>query len=61
MLIFINIIYNNMVTRTYIDKINTIVKDSNLNSGINPVAELHYGKGLYSRMLIHFDHNKVKQ
>ena len=50
-----------MVTRTYINKICTIVKDSPLNSGINPVAELHYGDGLYSRMLLQFDVDGIKK
>jgi len=49
-----------MVTRTYIDKICTIVKDSELNSGINPVAELHYGNGIYSRMLLKFNVDGIK-
>ena len=31
------------------------MKDSKLNSGINPVAELHYGHGIYSRILMQFD------
>lgn len=58
--IFIYILYFIMLTRTYLDKVVTIVKDSKLNSGLNPVAELHYGKGEYSRILIHFDHNEIK-
>ena len=43
-----------MLYRTYIDKFNTIVENSELNIGINPVAELNYGK-LITRMLLHFD------
>lgn len=50
-----------MIAKTYISKFCTIVKDSKLNSGINPVAELHYGNGECSRMLIYFDHNKIKK
>lgn len=38
---------------TDIDKFNAIVKDSKINVGINPVAELAYGKGI-SRLLVHF-------
>lgn len=50
-----------MIIRTYLDKCTTIVKGSKLNSGINPIAELHYGKNsVYSRILLHFDHNKIK-
>lgn len=49
-----------MITRTYIEKFNTIIKDSELNTGINPVSELVYGSSV-SRALIYFDHNKVKK
>lgn len=49
-----------MIEFTYINKINTIIKDSNLNTGINPIAELNYGKGV-SRILLYFDHSKVKR
>jgi hypothetical protein len=49
-----------MITRTYLSKFNTIIKDSTLNTGINPVAELMYGTNI-SRMLIYFDHNKLKR
>ena len=49
-----------MLTRTYIDKINTIIKDSRLNTGINPVSELVYGANV-TRMLLHFDHSKLRQ
>ena len=48
-----------MLTRTYISKFNTIIKDSTLNTGINPVAELIYGKET-TRLLTYFDHTKVK-
>lgn len=47
-----------MVTKTYFSKINTIIKDSNVNTGINPVAELNYGKDI-SRILFKFDTTKV--
>lgn len=48
-----------MLTRTYISKFNTIIKDSKLNTGINPVAELIYGKET-TRLLTYFDHTKIK-
>ena len=32
-----------MVVRTYFDKNNTIIKNSNINTGLNPVTELFYG------------------
>lgn len=47
-----------LYTRTYFDKCATIVRDSSLNSGFNPVAELVYGGNL-SRFLIHFDHSRL--
>jgi len=49
-----------MIYRTYLDKICTINKDSDFNSGINPIAELMYGEKT-SRVLVHFDHNKIKE
>lgn len=49
-----------IVTKTYLDKCNTIVRDNNVNLSLNPVMELNYGKML-SRCIIHFDHNKVKK
>lgn len=49
-----------LVTKTYISKSNTIVRDDCVNLGINPVIELNYGKFL-SRGLIYFDHSKVKE
>lgn len=49
-----------MITRTYISKFNSIIKDSKLNTGLNPVAELTYGIN-HSRILLYFDHNKVKK
>lgn len=48
-----------MIERTYLSKFSTIVKGSNINTGINPVAELVYG-GHTSRILCYFDHNKIK-
>ncbi len=48
-----------IITKTYIDKINTLVKDSYVNLSLNPVMELNYGKML-TRGIIYFDHNKIK-
>lgn len=48
-----------MLYRTYINKFNTIVENSELNIGINPIAELNYGK-LVTRMLLYFDCSKLK-
>lgn len=53
-----------MVLRTYFSKNNTIVRNSNINSGLNPIAELFYG-GLgnsqrYSRFLFQIDETKLK-
>ena len=49
-----------MRTRTYIEKINTIVSGDTINTGINPVAELVYGANV-SRMLVYFDHTKLRE
>lgn len=49
-----------MITRTYIDKINTIISGDTINTGLNPVSELVYGANV-TRMLVHFDHNKIKK
>lgn len=48
-----------MLTRTYIEKINTIVSGDSINTGINPISELVYGANV-SRMLLYFDHTKLK-
>ena len=48
-----------MVYRTYIDKDNTIVYNTLINTGKNPIAELYYGgkenQPDYTRHLIYFD------
>jgi len=53
-----------MVIRTYFDKNNTIVSNSTINTGLNPVTELFYGGGIglerYSRFLFHFDETRLK-
>lgn len=54
-----------MIIRTYFDKNNTIVKNSNVNTGLNPVTELFYGGDVgnetYSRFLFHFDETRLKE
>lgn len=49
-----------MYYRTYISKTCSIIKGSEINTGLNPVAELLYGKNT-SRVLIYFDHSKIKK
>lgn len=53
-----------MVIRTYFDKNNTIVYNTNINTGLNPITELFYGGSddfnTYSRFLFHFDEKKLK-
>lgn len=49
-----------MIERTYLDKCNTIIKGSNVNTGISPVLSLNYGAST-TRALIHFDHSKIKK
>ena len=48
-----------IVTKTYLSKCNTIVRDNACNMSLNPVMELNYGR-LLTRGLIYFDHRKVK-
>ena len=52
-----------MVVRTYFDKNTTIVRNSNVNTGLNPVAEIFYGgevnNEIYSRLLFHFDETRL--
>lgn len=48
-----------MIERTYLSKFSTIVKDSDINTGINVVGELVYGRHT-SRILCYFDHTKIK-
>ena len=50
-----------MVYKTYISKFNTIISNSKLNTGLNPISELVYGRDyIVSRALLYFDHSKVK-
>ena len=48
-----------MIKHIFLDKCNTIIKDSDLNTGLNPVVELNTGK-MTSRILLHFDLNELK-
>ena len=47
-----------MIEKTYLSKCCTIIKDSELNTGINPVSEIIYGKHT-TRMLLYFDLKKL--
>lgn len=53
-----------MYQRTYFDKDNVIIKNSNINLGSNPVAELFYGGQIkdtsFSRYIFHFNEFKLK-
>ena len=48
-----------MVFKTYLSKMNSIIKGSDLNTSINPISELIYGKNI-TRVLCYFDHSKIK-
>ena len=48
-----------MILKTYLDKVNTIISESELNTGLNPISELLYG-AITTRTLIHFDISKKK-
>ena len=47
-----------MVRHFFIDKCNTILKESEANTGLNPIAELNYGK-VVTRILLHFDERQI--
>lgn len=48
-----------MIKHTFLDKCCTITMDSELNTGLNPVAELNCGNGV-TRALIHFDIEELR-
>ena len=51
-----------MIYKTYISKSNSIISSSKLNTGLNPIMELCYGKDtVVMRSLVYFDHNKIKE
>ena len=49
-----------ILTKTYLSKSNTIIKDNHANTGLNPILELNYGNML-TRGIIYFDHTKIKK
>lgn len=49
-----------MVTRTFLDKVTTIIKGSEDNFGLNPIGSLFYGPTV-SRILVHFNVEKIKK
>jgi hypothetical protein len=49
-----------MILKTYLDKVNTIVEESEINTGLNPISELMYGANI-TRTLIHFDVSNIKK
>jgi len=51
-----------MIYKTYLSKTNSIISGSKVNTGLNPIMELCYGKDtIVTRCLMFFDHNKVKE
>ena len=51
-----------MVYKTYINKANSIISNSKINTGLNPIMELVYGKdNIVSRAMLYFDHSKVME
>lgn len=49
-----------MIYRTYISKWNTIISNSKINTGLNPISELVYGRDtIVSRALLYFDHSHI--
>lgn len=49
-----------MIYKTYIEKVNTIISGSKINTSLNPISELVYGKNI-TRVLFYFDHSKIKE
>ena len=49
-----------IVTHTFLNKTNTIYKNSDINVGLNPICSLFYGKET-SRVLLNFDINNIKK
>lgn len=49
-----------MITHTLISKCNTIIKDSDINTGLNPVAELNIGETI-SRIILNFNLSELKK
>jgi hypothetical protein len=53
-----------MVVRTYFDRNNTIVLNSKVNTGLNPITELYYGgdssSQSYTRFIFQFDESRLK-
>ena len=49
-----------MIHKTYISKMNTIINGSELNTSLNPVASLIYGRNI-TRVLLYFDHTDIKR
>lgn len=47
-----------MVYKTYLDKFNTIMSDSEVSVGLSPVEFMYYGGGI-SRALVHFSLSKL--
>lgn len=54
-----------MVLRTYFDRNNTLLRNSGINVGQNPIAELVYGGSNYasycSRFIFQFDETRIKE
>ena len=48
-----------MITRTFLDKTTTIIKETTNNYGLHPISMLNYGN-LLSRIMIHFNLEKVQ-
>jgi len=54
-----------MVVRTYFDRNNTLIYNSKVNVGRNPITELFYGgiggEQLYTRFIFQFDETRLKE
>ena len=48
-----------MIRHIFLDKTATLIKGSQSNTGLNPVAELNYGDAV-TRFILHFDESEIK-
>lgn len=47
-----------MIRHFFLDKTATLIKGTHINTGLNPIMELSYGKGI-SRGILHFDETEL--
>ena len=48
-----------MIRHIFLDKCNTIIENSEYNTGLNPIVELNVGN-ILTRILLHFDISDIQ-